>query len=446
MFHLTSSYSDFLSSLKSQTITVRTNINNINGSLFLTATAPKQIVIAPLNANLQFTSVKPLTLSGLLQTAGTTPPVTLPVSFDWKDKNSKITQPVSQGHCGCCWAVAVATCISDNFVVQGLTPVNPMLSYTFLLSCFPDSMKCGGGNPSLCLQWIEKNGIQPDSSLYNFSWCLQSDLCTGKTLSSSDQLNQLIPPCLSSLPSSLLYFIKSISTPQLTDEQKDDPIQRELSTNAIKKHIFMNGPVVGGFQVLKNFFQGDYTCKGDNPDNIYLERVNYETCTYSETPFGLAGGHAVVITGWGVGQVKGRLLSPDYDQEKMYNVPYWTVRNSWGTEWGNDGYFRIAHYPFNQQSQFDTTVFVVETVRDSVTQQLVQQRIPTGGILFFETSSVATEKPMDVYESYTTTTFCDQGKYTSSDAVHFFILAMIIFLVLFTLLVLCFSVKKGKSK
>ncbi|CAJ0928223.1 unnamed protein product, partial [Mesorhabditis belari] len=37
------------------------------------------------------------------------------------------------------------------------------------------------------------------------------------------------------------------------------------------------------------------------------------------------GGHAMVITGYGV--------EDDY--------PYWIVRNSWGTSWGEDGYARI---------------------------------------------------------------------------------------------------------
>ena len=40
------------------------------------------------------------------------------------------------------------------------------------------------------------------------------------------------------------------------------------------------------------------------------------------------GKHAVEVTGWGV------------DEET--NTPYWIVRNSWGTYWGENGWFRIA--------------------------------------------------------------------------------------------------------
>ncbi|EYC28865.1 hypothetical protein Y032_0007g3465 [Ancylostoma ceylanicum] len=40
---------------------------------------------------------------------------------------------------------------------------------------------------------------------------------------------------------------------------------------------------------------------------------------------GMTGAHAVKIIGWG----------------KENDVPYWLVANSWNTDWGEDGYFRI---------------------------------------------------------------------------------------------------------
>ena len=38
--------------------------------------------------------------------------------------------------------------------------------------------------------------------------------------------------------------------------------------------------------------------------------------------------HAVLVVGWGVEQPSGR--------------KYWTAMNTWGSEWGEHGYFRIA--------------------------------------------------------------------------------------------------------
>lgn len=37
--------------------------------------------------------------------------------------------------------------------------------------------------------------------------------------------------------------------------------------------------------------------------------------------------HAVVLIGWGF--------------DKYENLPYWVIRNSWGSNWGEDGYARI---------------------------------------------------------------------------------------------------------
>jgi len=68
----------------------------------------------------------------------------------------------------------------------------------------------------------------------------------------------------------------------------------------------MNGPVVAGFTVYTDFFSyngGVYHYDGHSP---------------------LAGGHAIVIVG--------------YDS----NERYWIVKNSWGTNWGEHGYFKIG--------------------------------------------------------------------------------------------------------
>lgn len=45
--------------------------------------------------------------------------------------------------------------------------------------------------------------------------------------------------------------------------------------------------------------------------------------------------HIVSIVGWGTETV----VNPDTDAQE--EVHYWIVRNSWGTYWGEMGYFRI---------------------------------------------------------------------------------------------------------
>jgi len=54
--------------------------------------------------------------------------------------------------------------------------------------------------------------------------------------------------------------------------------------------------------------------------------MSYTGGVYVHTTGSVLGGHAVKIVGWG--------------NESGTN--YWIVANSWGTGWGENGYFRIA--------------------------------------------------------------------------------------------------------
>lgn len=48
---------------------------------------------------------------------------------------------------------------------------------------------------------------------------------------------------------------------------------------------------------------------------------------YKHTAGKALGGHAIKIIGWGV--------------DEQSKLPYWTVANSWNTDWGDNGFFRI---------------------------------------------------------------------------------------------------------
>jgi len=67
-----------------------------------------------------------------------------------------------------------------------------------------------------------------------------------------------------------------------------------------------NGPVETGFTVYEDF-------------------MGYESGIYRHTSGGVLGGHAVKIVGWGVEN----------------GVKHWIAANSWGTTWGESGFFRI---------------------------------------------------------------------------------------------------------
>ena len=80
----------------------------------------------------------------------------------------------------------------------------------------------------------------------------------------------------------------------------------------IRREIYQFGPVSSGMIIHDDFISWAPT----SPNDIY----QYDGTSAS------IGGHAISIMGWGVSDNK---------------IPYWIVRNSWGSEWADKGYFKI---------------------------------------------------------------------------------------------------------
>ena len=76
----------------------------------------------------------------------------------------------------------------------------------------------------------------------------------------------------------------------------------------IMKEIYENGSVEGSFEVYEDF-------------------ADYESGVYQHITGENLGGHAIKIIGWGV--------TDD-------GIKYWIIANSWGTNWGEKGFFRIV--------------------------------------------------------------------------------------------------------
>jgi len=103
----------------------------------------------------------------------------------------------------------------------------------------------------------------------------------------------------------------------------------------IQREIIERGPVNSGFVVYNDFEQsfggtgmGGQFYDGSNPlgsDSNCLIYMNDPRIKQDSV-----GGHAITIVGWGNFQYTKNGV--------VYNIPYWTCLNSWGVEWGHNGF------------------------------------------------------------------------------------------------------------
>lgn len=332
------------------------------GSLSAPVIAP-EIVIPPLNSDIRFSSILPEKQITQIPGFASLQDIEIPENFCWgiKDnldsdailkKKQLITQPQNQMLCGSCWAISTAGIISDNFVVSGLVDYPPNLSTTWCLSCYPQ-LRCNGGNAAKLFNDIKMNGITSNNCV-DYSWCSKNNNCNGsgtKHFSAETDLSKMIPSCgCYNSGKFLLYKINdvySVENKNQTDEE------------FIKRHIFLNGPIMGGYVVYGNFMSGIFTNPNIN-EGVYFENGIYDgsgEIKYNDNfspKNDILGAHAIAIVGWGIAK------NCQIDNIGTINdVPYWYCRNSWGSKWGMDGgFFKMAMYPFNKFAQFDRIVNV----------------------------------------------------------------------------------------
>lgn len=69
--------------------------------------------------------------------------------------------------------------------------------------------------------------------------------------------------------------------------------------------------------------------------DVYADFTAYKSGVYRHVAGDFMGKHAVKMFGWGT----------------LQGTPYWWVQNSWGADWGDSGYFRIAQGECNIEEE-----------------------------------------------------------------------------------------------
>jgi cathepsin B len=291
----------------------------------------------------------------------TTTITTLPTTFNAHTKWPGCISPVpDQGTCGSCWAVSSASVMSDRLCIERRdvlhlkNTTNIQLSALQITSCdstggffAPNWLKnkgCQGGAPWAAFEYGEKTkvgGMVPDSC---FPY-LKSNNGPIETCTDEPCLKfQATPICPDKESATTTTTTPATTTTTTTAKESTKTTATTTTTNA----MCADGSGTWSSQAVPlKKGQGSYVIQLTQPMMqeiyhygpivatmvVYSDLLNFTgDGVYQQNSSDAIGAHAVSITGWGV------WIDPT---NATKTIPYWNVRNSWTTKWGNEGYFKI---------------------------------------------------------------------------------------------------------
>lgn len=267
--------------------------------------------------------------SAYVEAATIPKPIHVPDAFDGRTTWTKLlVPPMNQGDCGSCYAFAVASTLSDRYNIMSEGKWHIELTPARMLLCDWSGLEIATFIPGLSKQRLltfEHRGTNMagctgntllDAWRYTYLVGMSTTRCTpyGPIIDAYDKTHTL-PDCPTTFPAPGVRPGYCVGAP-------DEPIvfyrSRTFYTlpsdeRTIRQEIYRYGPVTTGMEVYESFYKFDP--KRDR-DAVYEPKRGEQ----------LVGGHAIEIVGWGT---------------NGHGTPYWTIKNSWGRDWGDGGYFKI---------------------------------------------------------------------------------------------------------
>ena len=204
-----------------------------------------------------------------------------PDAFDWRDKGV-VSGVKDQGTCGSCWSFSTVSNL-EGLYAQKKGEIKTF-SEQYLIDCDTEDSGCNGGLMELTFDWLSING---GGIMYeaDYPYANKKGICKQD--------------------SSKFVDMKVTGYVKLGDSSDTfSPIDEDY----IKEFLYETGPLAIALNAdALQFYSGG------------ILDVDGWICD----PSGI--NHAVNLVGYGVD-----------------TKDYWIVRNSWGKNWGEDGYFRIA--------------------------------------------------------------------------------------------------------
>lgn len=283
--------------------------------------------------------------------------VVLPANFDWRDqlgtnRETLLTPVRDQGNCGSCYAFCISSMLADRasiatsgnfkkllspqdmvncgreFVSNNLDPITPRSQKLIDRGIFLDSTwfaleGCNGGLMAAGINYVIDLGLPLDEEQpYKEKEVSCKNTNVNECRVKGNHAEDLCIGIETGFPDGPIFM---------------NPTINQQNVNSMMLSIYLNGPVVTGLNIYSDFYY--YPQLGE----IY-EKQDLITVDGVTQPVHFMGSHAVEIVGWG----------------ETNGVKYWVCKNSWGTNFGLDGYFKILRGVNEVNIEYDSIASTVD--------------------------------------------------------------------------------------